>query len=78
MLSARESVAGPSDGNVSWPSPTWPAANYIEQEKAPAPFIQLPGVKPLTEFLQLNNFQVPDWEESVRKKVKGMPELLRA
>jgi putative nucleotidyltransferase with HDIG domain len=53
-------------------------ANHIEQEKAPMPFIQLPGVRPLTEFLQLNISQVPEWEELVREKVKEMPELLRA
>jgi len=53
-------------------------ANHIEQEKAPMPFIQLPGVQPLTEFLQLNNSQIPKWEELVRNKVKGIPELLAA
>lgn len=53
-------------------------ANHIEQPKTPVPFIQLPGVRPLTEFLQLNDSQVPKWEETVREKVNGMPELLRA
>jgi putative nucleotidyltransferase with HDIG domain len=53
-------------------------ANHIEQEKTPAPFIQLPGVRPLTEFLQLSNGKVPKWEASVRNKVKEMPDLLRA
>jgi putative nucleotidyltransferase with HDIG domain len=51
-------------------------ANHIEQEIVPTPFVQLPGVRQLTEFLQLNNSQVPKWEESVRNKVKEMPELL--
>ena len=53
-------------------------ANHIEQEKVILPFMQLPGVRPLTEFLQLNISQVPKWETSVREKVKGMPELFRA
>jgi putative nucleotidyltransferase with HDIG domain len=53
-------------------------ANHIEQEKPPAPFIQLPGVQPLTEFLQLNHSQVPKWEELVREKIKKMPELVVA
>ncbi|HTR42973.1 MAG TPA: HDOD domain-containing protein [Pseudomonadales bacterium] len=53
-------------------------ANHIEQEKVLVPFILLPGVRPLTEFLQLSNSQIPEWETSVRNKVREMPELLRA
>jgi putative nucleotidyltransferase with HDIG domain len=47
-------------------------ANYIEQEKekAPMPFVQLPGVKPLTDFLKLNDNQVTQWEQAVRAKVE--------
>jgi putative nucleotidyltransferase with HDIG domain len=44
-------------------------ANYIEQEKAPMPFVQLPGVKPLMDFLKLKDGQMAEWEQSVRAKV---------
>ncbi|HEY1786741.1 MAG TPA: HDOD domain-containing protein [Verrucomicrobiae bacterium] len=49
-------------------------ANYIEleKEKAPMPFVQLPGVKPLTDFLKLNDNQVTQWEQSVRAKVEQL------
>jgi putative nucleotidyltransferase with HDIG domain len=53
-------------------------ANHIEQERPPLPFMQLPGVKSLTEFLQLNTGKIPEWEETVRTKVRQMPDLLRA
>jgi len=55
-------------------------ANHIEQDKRPPPmpFVQLPGVQPLTDFLQLNNGKVPEWETSVRNKIKRMPDLLAA
>jgi putative nucleotidyltransferase with HDIG domain len=53
-------------------------ANFLDvkQEKAPTststsmPFVQLPGVKPLTAFLKLNDRQVADWEQTVRAKVE--------
>ena len=51
-------------------------ANYIEQEmgkgKAPTPFVQLPGVKPLTDYLKLKDNQVTDWEQTVRAKVEQL------
>lgn len=57
-------------------------ANYIElsngkeKDKAPAsapmPFVQLPGVKPLTDFLKLKDNQVADWEQAVRAKVEQL------
>ena len=50
-------------------------ANYIEQKKTPGrmPFVQLPDVKPLTDFLKLKDNQVADWEEVVRAKVEQLP-----
>jgi putative nucleotidyltransferase with HDIG domain len=50
-------------------------ANFIEEEKATGPFTQLPGVKPLTDFLKLKNNQVTEWEQAVRTKVKQMPAI---
>ncbi len=44
-------------------------ANFIELEKAPTPFVQLPGVKPLMDFLKLKDGQMAEWEQSVRAKV---------
>jgi putative nucleotidyltransferase with HDIG domain len=52
-------------------------ANFIEKEKATGPFVQLPGVKPLTDFLKLKNNQVTEWEQAVRTKVKQMPAIMR-
>lgn len=51
-------------------------ANQIEQEKAPAPFVQLPGVQPLAQFLQLKDGQISGWEQTVRSKVQQMPILV--
>jgi putative nucleotidyltransferase with HDIG domain len=50
-------------------------ANFIEKEKATGPFVQLPGVKPLTNFLKLKDNQVAEWEQAVRTKVKQMPAI---
>lgn len=47
-------------------------ANYLEQEHAPKPFVQLPGVKPLTDFLKLKGPQVNEWEQAVRAKVEQL------
>ena len=45
-------------------------ANHIQNEKAPAHFVQLPGVKSLMEPLKLSDAQALEWEGVVRKKVK--------
>jgi len=52
-------------------------ANFIEQDRATRPFVQLPGVKPLTDFLKLKDNQVTEWEQVVRTKVKQMPAIMR-
>jgi putative nucleotidyltransferase with HDIG domain len=52
-------------------------ANFIEQERATMPFVQLPGVKPLMDFLKLKDPQVTDWEQAVRTKVKQMPAIMK-
>ena len=52
-------------------------ANFIEEEKATMPFVQLSGVKPLTDFLKLKDNQVVEWEHAVRAKVKQMPAMMK-
>lgn len=52
-------------------------ANYIEQERPPVPFVQLPGVKPLSDFLKLKDNQVREWEQVVRAKVRQMPAVMK-
>ncbi|HEX3626201.1 MAG TPA: HDOD domain-containing protein [Verrucomicrobiae bacterium] len=47
-------------------------ANYIEQKKAPMPFAQLHGVKPLIDFLKLKENQLTDWQQVVRTKVQQL------
>jgi putative nucleotidyltransferase with HDIG domain len=49
-------------------------ANYIEQEqeKPPTPFVQLPGVKPLTDYLKLKDDRLTEWEQAVRTKVEQL------
>jgi putative nucleotidyltransferase with HDIG domain len=48
-------------------------ANYLDQEKATTPFGELPDVKPLKDFLKLEDSQVTEWEHAVRAKVQQMP-----
>ena len=52
-------------------------ANFIEQEKAVSPFMQLSGVKPLSDFLKLKDNQVREWEQVVRAKVRQMPAAMK-
>jgi putative nucleotidyltransferase with HDIG domain len=53
-------------------------ANHIEQTKdkdkgkVSTPFVQLRGVKPLTDFLKLKDNQLTQWEQVVRAKVEQL------
>lgn len=53
-------------------------ANYVEQKKPPVPFIEQTGVKPLVEFLGLEDARILEWEKSVRDKIRQLPGLLAA
>jgi putative nucleotidyltransferase with HDIG domain len=48
-------------------------ANFIEQETAVKPFGELPGVKPVADFLKVKDTQVSEWEKVVRAKVQQCP-----
>jgi HD-like signal output (HDOD) protein len=53
-------------------------AAYIEQKNPATPFVEEPGVKPLAEFLGLENGAIAEWEQAVRKKLKNLPGLMMA
>ncbi|HTV40223.1 MAG TPA: HDOD domain-containing protein [Candidatus Sulfotelmatobacter sp.] len=48
------------------------AGQEKEKTPGPTPFVQLPGVKPLTDFLKLKDTQVIQWEQVVRAKVEQL------
>lgn len=47
-------------------------ANYVEEKRPATPFVQLPGVKPFTDFLKLRDNQLTKWEQAVRAKVEQL------
>jgi putative nucleotidyltransferase with HDIG domain len=53
-------------------------ANRIELKKVSGPFLEMSGVKPLVEFLELSKEQVMAWEKAVRDKVRQLPALMGA
>jgi putative nucleotidyltransferase with HDIG domain len=53
-------------------------ANRFEQKKTTCPFLEMPGVKPLVEFLELRKEQIQAWETAVRNKIKQLPAFMGA
>jgi putative nucleotidyltransferase with HDIG domain len=53
-------------------------ANRIEQKKPSGPFLEMPDVKPLVEFLGLRKEQVMAWEKAVRDKLRQLPAFMGA
>jgi len=53
-------------------------ANQIEQKKTSGPFLEMPEVQPLMEFLELTNEQIMEWETTVRNKISQLPAIMGA
>ncbi|HXB59402.1 MAG TPA: HDOD domain-containing protein [Candidatus Acidoferrales bacterium] len=53
-------------------------ANRIEQKKVSGPFLEMPEVKPLVEFLGLRKEQLMAWEKVVRDKIRQLPAFMGA
>ena len=53
-------------------------AKRIEQRTVSGPFPSMPGIKPIMEFLGLNDKQALAWEARVRQKARDLSVLMKA